>query len=308
MASSDKSLSNSILEKIVKDWPKLDLQSQEKLSHSLTQSIARMIYGSNMIEFAGSSLDITISMCQDVFLSKSADPAGIHDYNPNRFSFSQLVEHLKANNRPTDLAEVEKSIREVVQHIQALVHVLIHIVVNDRAWTEKLLSETHQILYKGLDKEVEAGKYRTFEIAIRYGKTENQPKVKPCLRASAVRGYMKEFIAHLKKDTKTEMDPFERAACCHHQFINIYPFGNGNGRMSRILVTVLLLKHAGAVCEIGLTQEERDKYVAICIRGARKFYEEDMEVDYDERMGHLRLARFIKEKSKSWKDWKMKEE
>ena len=45
----------------------------------------------------------------------------------------------------------------------------------------------------------------------------------------------------LQENIKEEEDPWVRALLAHHQFVNIHPFSDGNGRTARFLMNVLFV-------------------------------------------------------------------
>lgn len=53
---------------------------------------------------------------------------------------------------------------------------------------------------------------------------------------------MKEFVAWLKANEKT-ISPIEIAARAHYRFEKIHPFGDGNGRIGRLIIAAILQKH-----------------------------------------------------------------
>ncbi|KAK4035350.1 Filamentation induced by cAMP/death on curing-related protein [Parachaetomium inaequale] len=261
---------------------------------SLEAALASVVYGSNMIESAGSTLAITTQLCRAVFRGRTSDISiAIDETDP---AYEEDLAHLRATNRPANHQHVVASRREIVQHAQALAYMVNHIVIATKPWSEQLILDIHRILHDGLDDDVEAGTYRTYEVAVKYekpGQKEKQ-KLSLCMRARAVPG-----------NTPTEddpvaicIDPYTLAARYHHQFVNIHPFGDGNGRMSRIILNSLLLRYAGHISEIGLDVEEREEYIGIATRASRVFHSEDMEVEFEEHTGHRELARFILVKSK----------
>ncbi|KAH6650447.1 fido domain-containing protein [Chaetomium tenue] len=263
---------------------------------ALEAALIRLVYGSNMIESAGNTLKITLKLCQAVFRGEGIS-TDIEERDPE---YQEQLEHLVAANRPAGRQHVIRSRQEIVQHAQALNHMIDHIVLNKEPWSEDLILETHRILHHGLDDEVESGKYREYEVAVKYEKPGQKGKSSLCMRARAIPGYMKEMVEHLNQEIAQgeesgSLDPYTLAARYHHQFVNIHPFGDGNGR---IILNCLLLRYAGHTSDIGLDPDERDHYIAIATRASRVFHSEDMEVDFDQHTGHRELAKFILAKSK----------
>lgn len=116
--------------------------------------------------------------------------------------------------------------------------------------------------------------------------------------AACTSAYMKEMVQNLNHDIEeaeksSDLDPYTLAARYHHQFVNTHPFGDGNGRMSRTILNTILLRYAGHVTEIGLDDDERDKYLRIATRASKTFHAEDMEVEFHRHTGHLELAKFV---------------
>ncbi|KAK3306405.1 fido domain-containing protein [Chaetomium strumarium] len=238
---------------------------------SLEGALVQLVYSSNLIESAGNSLRVTINLCQAVFRGE---------------------------------AHVIRSRREIVQHAQALTFIIDHTVMNKEPWSEALILEAHRILYTSLDSDVEAGKYRTYKVAVKYEKPGQQrAKASQYMRAKVVPKYMKEMVENLNQDMQEaektgSIDPYTLAAHYHHQFVNIHPFGDGNGRMSRIILNAILLRYAGHVAEIGLDDNERDEYLRIATRASKVFHAENMEIDFHQHTRHFELAKFVLTKSK----------
>jgi Fic family protein len=81
-------------------------------------------------------------------------------------------------------------------------------------------------------KPGDAGRIRDFEVRIQRSKHVPPPSLE-------VRPMLVELSRWVHKRAK-ELDPVERAAEFHFRFENIHPFGDGNGRIGRIAMNMLL--------------------------------------------------------------------
>lgn len=265
--------------------------------------LGRLVYGSNMIESAGNSLNITTKLCKAVFAGQAVT-AHLNKEDDEAY-YQEHVNHLRASRRPTHHADVIQSRLEIIQHAQAVQHTIHHIVTHKEPWSEALILEAHRILHTGLDSDVSAGQYRTYEVAVKYEKPgERQKKGHLCMRARAVPGYIKDMVEHLNRETAEaerkepgSVDAYVLAARYHHLFVNIHPFGDGNGRISRIILNTLLLRYAGCVSVFGGVERERDEYIGIATRASRMFHAEDGEVEFERQKGHLELGDFVRDKA-----------
>lgn len=101
--------------------------------------------------------------------------------------------------------------------------------------TEKDILYLHYLFYKEID-ESHAGKYRTMPVFI---SGSDYPVSSPAAIPSDMRGLM-EWLA---SDERKAMHPIEQAALLHQKFVFIHPFVDGNGRVSRLLMNILLIQH-----------------------------------------------------------------
>ncbi|EQK98089.1 hypothetical protein G6O67_001398 [Ophiocordyceps sinensis] len=267
----------------------------------LEKTLISLVYDSNLIESAGSSLRVTIKLCQDIFRGRQVSEV-IDERDPE---YGEHLRALIATHRKGDLPNVLRSRKEVINHAKALNYMIDKVILEHQPLSEELILEAHRILCENMnDDDVEPGQYRKHEVAVSYGKPGEKKKRSICMRASMVPKYMKEMANHLNDEIAQaegagELDPYTLAARYKHQFIMIHPFADGNGRMSRIILNVLLLRYAGHVAVFGSEGDEKDQYLAIVRRGAKIFNEEDMEVDFHEQTSHNEFARFLLTKSKA---------
>lgn len=103
--------------------------------------------------------------------------------------------------------------------------------------TEHFLRELHAIAVRELEREGDAtpGAYRTGSIKI--SQSDHLPP-EPLL----VPQYMSELVAFINRADPPKYDLI-KVALAHHRFAWIHPFGNGNGRVVRLLTYALLVKY-----------------------------------------------------------------
>ena len=99
--------------------------------------------------------------------------------------------------------------------------------------TEKNIKDIHGIVMKGVI--VSAGEYRNYDLKV-MGAGFTPP---PFYNISK---NMKEFVEMLNKNPD-ELLPIELAAQVHYDFVWIHPFEDGNGRMSRLLLNLILVRN-----------------------------------------------------------------
>ncbi|MGJ8633730.1 MAG: Fic family protein [Luteolibacter sp.] len=121
---------------------------------------------------------------------------------------------------------------EVVNHRDAIVLMEDFVKKNELLdeWTIKSL---HALILKGIDNE-NAGTYRSVNVRIS-GADHLAPDqlVVPELMEAFIHWYQTEGV---------NLHPVERAARVHSDFVKIHPFVDGNGRTSRLLMNLELLK------------------------------------------------------------------
>lgn len=103
--------------------------------------------------------------------------------------------------------------------------------------TEHFLRELHAIAVRELEREGDAtpGAYRTGSVKI--SQSDHLPP-EPLL----VPQYMSELVAFINRADPPKYDLI-KVALAHHRFAWIHPFGNGNGRVVRLLTYALLVKY-----------------------------------------------------------------
>lgn len=128
-----------------------------------------------------------------------------------------------------------KTLRE---HFEAINHKDAILFMEDLAQKEERLSEysikqIHSLILKNIDDE-NKGKYRTTNVII--SGAEHKPP-----QSFEVQSKMQEFIKNYNENI-TKLHPIELASFVHIEFVKIHPFLDGNGRTSRLLMNLELIK------------------------------------------------------------------
>lgn len=132
---------------------------------------------------------------------------------------------------------------EAINHRDAIVFVE-ELVNKQQALDEWSIKSLHQLVLKNIDVD-NAGKYREVNVVI--SGAEHTPP-----QALQVPEQMQAFIQWYNTDAGT-LHPVERAARVHGEFVKIHPFTDGNGRTSRLLMNLELMKagYPATVIEVG---------------------------------------------------------
>lgn len=132
------------------------------------------------------------------------------------------------------------------------------------ALSEHFIRELHAMTVQQLEREGDKtpGAYRTTPVAI--AQSAHLPP-----DAVQVPGYMQELVAFVNQADAPKYDLI-KVALAHHRFGWIHPFGNGNGRVVRLLTYALMIKYGFNVAAGGRVLNptavfcnDREKYYAM---------------------------------------------
>ncbi len=121
---------------------------------------------------------------------------------------------------------------EAINHREAIYFVE-ELVTKGEALSEWQIKSIHQLILKNID-DSNAGVYRKINVVIS-GADHTPPD------ALHVASEMQTFINWYKNEAGN-LHPVERAARVHADFVKIHPFVDGNGRTSRLLMNLELMK------------------------------------------------------------------
>lgn len=157
-----------------------------------------------------------------------------------------------------------KDFLEAKNHIEAIGFVE-NIIKEKRDITESFMKELNALLLKNIDlikRQNEQG--QIFEHRIYPGEYKKQPNYVLTL-SGEIHSYIDplkvsdEMQSLIKWYNETDLHPAELSAEFHYRFVAIHPFDDCNGRESRLLMNLILMKN-GYLPAIILV-EERRKYL-----------------------------------------------
>ncbi len=132
-----------------------------------------------------------------------------------------------------------------IENIEAAMRQVEEIVQPHEPLSEHLIRSLHAMTVAGLQREGDRspGAYRNG--AVKIAQAEHQPP-----DAIQVPAYMEELVDFINRADAPKYD-LMKVALAHHRFAWIHPFGNGNGRLVRLLTYALLVKYGFRVSAMG---------------------------------------------------------
>ena len=142
-------------------------------------------------------------------------------------------EHAEANNH-----------KEAIEYVEDLIN-------EDLPLNQRTIKDIHAIVLQGIDRAI-AGKYRNTPALIT-GANHIPPS------PELIQDEMDQLIQWYEDNE--ELHPVEKASLLHAKFVNIHPFGDGNGRTSRLLMNFELMK--AKYSPITIEKDDRFKYYEV---------------------------------------------
>jgi Fic family protein len=170
-----------------------------------------------------------------------------------------ILEGKEVIGRPRDIQEII-NYRKVIEFIDEEAKKKIDKI------TELLIKKLHRII---IDKILTTGQgeYRTKQVIIRNSATGEVTFRPP--PAIEVPFLMREFVYWLNKDN-LDIHPLIKAGIAHHELVRIHPFLDGNGRVARVLATLILLLGGYDIRRFFSLEEYYDKDAASYYQNLQK--------------------------------------
>ncbi|KAL0480039.1 hypothetical protein AKO1_010924 [Acrasis kona] len=129
--------------------------------------------------------------------------------------------------------KTEEEAQEILNHHTALQYAEKLTKSHPRDIKESVLTNLHALLLK--HKPQQAGKYRTYPIGVGGSQT-----VFP--EANEISALMVEYFDWLHDDKRDKEHPIVFALQAHLKLVAIHPYGDGNGRLSRLIMNIIAVQ------------------------------------------------------------------
>ncbi len=155
----------------------------------------------------------------------------------------------------------ERDIKEVINY-RKVIEYTERILANKpkKLYSEEVLKELHKLTVSGIVPEEEVGKYRAVQVVLRdvlTGEIVHRPP--PAVEMAY---QMEDFFEWLNDSATRDLHSIIKAGITHYAIVNIHPFTEGNGRVSRALATLILLNEGYDIRKLFSLEEYYDKNVA----------------------------------------------
>ena len=177
-----------------------------------------------------------------------------YTYESNRIEGNTLTLQETALVVNEGITIAGKSMREhleAVNHAEAIDYIR-EFAQSNVEISERTIKEIHAIILHGINWE-NAGRYRSVPVRI-VGSAHIPPQ--PYL----VDKQMEDFMIHFQEMETQGTHPVLIAAYLHKTLVDIHPFIDGNGRTSRLLMNLYLLRHGYTIVNLKGSNETRREY------------------------------------------------
>jgi len=131
--------------------------------------------------------------------------------------------------RPRDIQEVI-NYRKVIEYIDEEAK------KNIDKISEPVIQKLHKLIVDKILPSDQSGEYRLKQVVVRNSQSgEITFRPPPPMEVAFL---MREYIYWLNKEN--DIHPFIKAGIAHHELVRIHPFIDGNGRVARVLATLIL--------------------------------------------------------------------
>lgn len=214
-------------------------------------------------------------------LKKIQDALDIeYTYESNRIEGNTLTLQetaLVVNEGVTISGKSMREHLEAINHTEAINYIK-DIAKQDIEISERTIKEIHALILHGIDRE-NAGRYRTVPVMIS-GSTHMPPQ--PYL----IEKQMEDFMLRFRQMEEEKVHPVLVAAYLHDELVRIHPFIDGNGRTSRLLMNLYLLRNGYVIITLKGSNDAKVNYY----KALEKSHTEHLTEDFQQLVVEAEMA------------------
>lgn len=204
-----------------------------------------------------------------------------YTYESNKIEGNTLTlseTHVVINEGMTVAGKTVREHLEAINHKEAVGY-LHDIVKNDIDLSEWVIKNMHELILKQDERNHDQrGKYRLENVEIT-GTTFVPPQ------SFLVPELMSELIKHYE-EKKAVLHPVELAADIHSELVGVHPFIDGNGRTSRLVMNLILLRAGFPIANISGDRNKRlDYYNAL----------NDSHIEHKDEPFRMLVAQYVRD-------------
>lgn len=177
-----------------------------------------------------------------------------YTYESNRIEGNTLTlqeTELVVNEGVTIAGKSMREHLEAINHTEAIDYIK-DFAKNGIEISERTIKEIHALVLHGINRE-NAGRYRSVPVMIS-GSTHVPPQ--PYL----LEKQMEDFMIKFREMEAEKVHPIIIAAFLHDELVRIHPFIDGNGRTSRLLMNLYLLRNGFTLVALKGNNEDKISY------------------------------------------------
>jgi Fic family protein len=171
----------------------------------------------------------------------------------NRLNLSEAKEVLMGG----DVVGRARDVQEVINYRRTLQIIEEEAKKDLKRITDGTIKKLHRTVVAGILNPEQVGEFRTKQVVIR--NSENGEVTFRPPAAVEVTFLIREFLYWLNKTTSDDLHPVLKAGIAHHELVRIHPFIDGNGRVARALVTLVLYLEGYDIRQFFSLEEYYDK-------------------------------------------------
>ena len=161
-----------------------------------------------------------------------------------------LRDHLDIRGHDSAVQSIEAAVKDNQELNEVFIRNL-HRVLLKEPYKTKAETPDGQLI----ERTISLGEYKTIPNNVRTSTGETYFFTPP----EQVKQAMSDLIDWYRAKEREDEHPIIIAATFHYRFVRIHPFDDGNGRMARLLMNMILIKHGYTVAMI--RQDDRNEYL-----------------------------------------------